>query len=195
MEAGFLRKSRRGGFEITRLGSLMLSRLEDLGFVNFNAGYFERHEVGVLPPGLDIISIMRQCDRNEDTMRTVNSILRIYAEARDWMCCMADEFSDAMVSVHAGKLDHGVGLRLITTAGRRVPSEYSEPAAGGVNARSMKRVPLFMSFSEREALLCLRLQGGGIDYSVSFSSADDAFVGWCATVFDHYWERARDLTL
>ncbi len=192
---GFIKRNRDGSFEITRLGCIMMNRLDDFEFISFHGSYFEHHDVSDIPTGFDMFQMLRKCQLLNETMSTVNAILRINAESRDFINCIMDEFNDAFVSIQIEKLGSGLAINMLTRPGIRIPSEYIENRNMGIIMRKIQKVPFFLIGSEREALICLKESGGRMDYSMAFISSDSRFLEWCGELFEHYWVRGKDLGL
>jgi len=195
VNSGFLKRNRTGHFELTRLGGLLLDRMDDFEFISFHDRYFERHDATGIPMGFDMLSMLRRATVLDETMAVVNAVLRINASSRTYVNCILDEFNDALVTMQAEKLRDGLELNILTRPGRPVPFEYTELRHTGIHFRTVAKLPMFMIASEKESLICLRSANGRTDYSMAFVSEKSEFLDWCDALFWHYWERGKDVGL
>jgi predicted transcriptional regulator len=195
VDSGFLKRNRAGHFELTRLGGLLLDRMDDFEFISFHDRFFERHDITGIPAGFDVFPMLRRTTILEETMAVVNAVLRINAGSGEYVNCILDEFNDALVAVQTEKLRDGLELNILTRSGRAVPSEYVEHRHAKLNIRTMAKLPIFMIASEKESVLCLRGSNGRTDYSMAFVSGKPEFLDWCEALFWHYWERGRNVGL
>lgn len=195
LDIGVLKKNRDGSFEITRFGKLILERLDSLEYTVSNSQYFERHDMEMIPPGFDAVSMLQRTEKIEGAMDVFNAILRVNIGAHHFINSIQAEFSDALILAHVEKLRSGVELNMLVKGGKRLPTEYMDNRAAAISVRAAETIPYFYTANESEALVCFNGPGNKIDYSVGFRSSDPAFLEWCDVLFDRYWMRGRNVAL
>ena len=195
LDCGTLEKNRDGSFKITSFGNVIIERLNTFEFISRNSQYIGRQDFSSVPLGFDVFRVLRVSEIIEGTMDIVNAIIRISANSKLGLSCMFDEFNDSLVAIQAEKLRQGLEINIITTGGKRLPTEYIDSRMLAIKVRTFGKIPFFLLASETESLICFRTKGGKVDYSIAFQSSKPDVMEWCAALFNFYWLRGKDIVL
>jgi predicted transcriptional regulator len=75
-----------------------------------------------------------------------------------------------------------------------IPENILAASAGvvvkNIEMRGLPEIPAIIAMTEKEAVLCLRLISGRMDYA-GFYGKDPAFLNWAKDLFLYYWDKGK----
>ncbi len=178
-----------GTYTITSYGNLMLQLSAPMNFLLKHREYFLTHDISSLPYQF-INRLGELCGATliVDTMESLNRGQRLFIEMKQFGWGMAEGVvPELMGPVMDRQLQKGIKMRFIIPEVKLPPNPPEVPF---LEARGIAYIPVVIALSEKEALICLRLNDGKIDYS-AFYGTDAAFLGWTKDLFLYYWEKGK----
>jgi predicted transcriptional regulator len=200
VECDVVSKDGSGAYWLTPFGDLVLSQIQGLSFASVHREYFKDHALSDLPANfLCRIGELGSCDLVDDVMVVFHNVERLIEEAEEYIWRLTDRYNMMSLPHLEAATERGVQFRLLQTKGFEYPPEW--PGAGEVMSDSRLKGTLkvkisdsanvFIAMSEKEvAIVAFPSVNDRFDY-LGFTSGDRRFHGWCAEVFQFYWERAR----
>lgn len=188
-KAKLVRKNVEGLFELTALGSLVLSLLSSLKFVSENDQYFLGHDTSHIP--IEFIGRLGELSSGEfgaDVMTGFRIAEMMLQDAREYIWIMSDQVLSNVAPIIVDKMKNGVEFRFISPEKLVLPPGVRP--APGAQRRALPKVEAIILMTEKEAIFCLPDKDGKIDY-VPLIGKDARFHRWCRDLYIHYWERAN----
>jgi len=200
LERDVVNRDSSGAYWLTPFGELVLNQIQGLSFASEHRDYFKDHVLSDLPTNfLCRIGELGGSDLVDDVMLVFHNVERIIDEAEEYIWRLTDRYNMMSLPRLEAATGRGVQFRLLQTKGFEYPPNW--PGVGEVmsDARikgTMKvklsdSANIFIAMSEKEvAVVAFPSANGRFDY-LGFTSRDRRVHGWCAEVFQLYWERAR----
>lgn len=187
--ASLVARQPEGTYTITPYGKLVLQLSSPLGFLLKYREYFSTHNAQVLP--YQFINRLGELDAANyiaDTMESLNKAQRLFIEMQQFGWGMAEGVvPELMGPVMDQQVSKGIKLRFLIPESKLPPST---PNIANLEIRGLPEIPVVIAFSEKEAMICLRLSSGKIDYS-AFYGIDPVFMGWVKELFLYFWEKGK----
>ncbi len=190
-EASLIRRKPDGSYTITEYGRLELHLSASSEFIFKHREYFLNHDVSCLPHQfVNRIGELSQTELTTDTIENFNRVGKMFSEAEEFVWAIGEQALESAGRTVNEKTSKGVKFRFLTPE-RLLLANVSPPAtAQNVEVRSLSDIPAIMAITDKEAVVCLRLIGGGVDYA-GFYGRDPIFLGWAGDLFRDQWERAK----
>ncbi len=187
--ASLVARQPEGTFTITPYGKLVLQLSSPLNFLLKHREYFSTHDALTLP--YQFINRLGELDAATfiaDTMESLNRAQRLFIEMQQFGWGLAEGVvPELMGPVMDQQVSKGIKLRFLIPESKLPPSA---PNIANMEIRGLPEIPIVIALSEKEAMICLRLNGGKMDYS-AFYGIDPVFMGWVKDLFLYYWEKGK----
>src|SRR3989304_5562883 len=193
-EALLVQKHPEGTYAITQVGRLVLHLSSSLEFVSKHKEYFLTHDIWRLPyQFVNRIGELSQTNLVMDTMNCMKIAEKIFREAEQYTWGMREANSvEAMVPVFDEQIRKGVKFKDICPESDlseyRIWSEKWKNIEG--RGLAVSDIPATILLTEKEALICLRFNGGRMDFAGFFGN-DPLFLNWVKDLFLYYWEKGK----
>jgi hypothetical protein len=125
-----------------------------------------------------------------DTIETMNRAVHLFSEAEKYAWAMGEKLFEPLGPAITDQIAKGVEFRFMGCESR-LPNFIRVPgAAPHVELRTLTDVPITIVCTEKEALICLPLTEGRMDYAAFFGK-DQMFVNWARELFLYYWDKGK----
>ncbi|HVP23589.1 MAG TPA: hypothetical protein VMS77_06725 [Conexivisphaerales archaeon] len=190
-EASLVQRKPDGSYTVTEYGRLELHLISSSEFAFRHREYFLNHDVSRLPHQfVNRIGELSQTELRTDTIENFNKVGRMFSEAEEYVWAIGEQALASAGQTVNEKVRKGVKFRFLTSE-RLIPTSVNPPAlTQNVEVRSLSDIPTIMAITDKEAVVCFRLIGGGVDY-VGFYGMDPTFLSWAKDVFFYYWEEGK----
>ncbi len=217
-EVGLIERNVDGRYTVTLFGSLALRQLRSLHFTSRHKEYFGTHDLSRLPDRFvdrlhELEGSQPNYKKRANIMLVANNVARIALESETHVLSLVDEGIMELVlytspdedtaGFFREALNRGVNFRALvpdTFDPERVPEDTLEMYSalyrtGKLDYRAVPSTDVFIHMSEKEVtILAFPDKDGLYDY-LGFEAVDEASIGWCRDLFQHYWERSKPLSL
>lgn len=188
-DADLVEKKVDGTYTITSLGKLATGFLSGFNFILKNGDYFLTHDVNNLPyEFVNRLSELSKAEFCNEAITAFNRVRKIVSNAEKYIWTMAAQVDSSTREPTAEKKAKGLDFRFI------MQEDLAKSFAGSkapvlVASRYIKRIPVTLIATEKEASVVFRSHSGVFDYMGLFGS-DEKFRKWCEDLFLYYWERS-----
>jgi len=207
-DVGLTERSPEGLYSLTPYGELILKQIEGLEFTSRYRDYFKDHSVADLPS--ELVSRLGDLSGGtfiDDVMVTVHRIEETIKNAEEYILNLNVPYIASAFPLIGDILERGVECRFLRTEDLAVPDVMIDDrersidedliqrtsATGQYIERLIDQAPVIMYMSEKEvAILTFSLTNGEFDFH-GFTYADERMHRWCRDLFNHYWERSREI--
>lgn len=192
-----------GNYSLTPYGEASLLLVEEFEFLSKNRGFFKTHTISKIPRGL-----AKQIGELEastiitsplDFFRHTENLIK---ESKEYIWLLASQFPLNSLPAIANAVDRGVKLRVIETRDRILNPDLDALTSEETKAliktrhtplveeRMVDEVNTYMLLSESRSVLAFPSPDLQIDFN-GFTANDDRSLGWCRTLYQHYWDEAE----
>jgi predicted transcriptional regulator len=192
-KAKLLERDPDNHYNLTPFGNIILSELSKFDFLTQNKEYFLKHDLTPLPSYLHWFNSMAEGELIEGTLEISSLIKDFSVKAKEYIHVISDEVMRGMVDIDCKKCDEGVMVKKIYPAGAEIPPEYEARIGENLHIRILDEIPLALKITEENAGVVLLATSGKMDFSVGILGEKEPFRRWVATVFDFYWDKAKQL--
>jgi predicted transcriptional regulator len=198
-ESRLVQRQPEGTYAITPLGKLVLELSSSLEFVFKNREYFLTHDIWRLPRQfVNRIAELSQTTLAMSAMKNVSEGERMAVEARQYMWGLTEEYLWGLTEGHRNRpvvsavdelIHKGVKYKLLIPESQL--RGLRSPRDRNVEIRGLPDIPASIALTEKEAIVCLRLVGGRMDYA-GFLGKDPTFLDWVKGLFLYYWDKGKE---
>jgi predicted transcriptional regulator len=191
-EAGLIEKGADGRYRPTPYGEHATRLLPGFQFLSEHRDHFTTHTLSRLPDEFACrIGDLASCDPPEDVMATFHIVENLIQEAREYVWILSDQILMSTVPLLEEAVKRGASFRLILPRDLVPPDDFKPipEIPGRIERRTLERVDVSITMSEKLARVALPTVDGSMDY-VGFGTKDERGHRWCRDLFLYYWERA-----
>ena len=190
VETSIIRRNPDGEYELTQYGIVSLRLLSSYEFLSRNKQYFLSHDTSVLP--YNFINRLGELSASTFQGDFITSIA--YGEtmmraAEEYVYTIGEQFHVNAPPIIGEKMKLGVVFRTILPE-TVVPPPGFQPAASGVERRTLPKVKFRIFMNDKEAMFGFPTLEGKIDYT-TFVSKDAKFCRWCLDLFNYFWDQGK----
>ncbi|MFB3888484.1 MAG: helix-turn-helix transcriptional regulator [Candidatus Bathyarchaeia archaeon] len=194
-EALLVQKHPEGTYAITQYGRLVLQLSSSLEFISKHKEYFSMHDIWRLPAQfVNRIGELSQVTLIMDAMKGMRITEKMFREAEQCTWGMREGSTvEAMVPVFQEQIRKGVKFRDIFPENDFPAYKTWSEKVRNVEGRGFPAsdIPAVIMLTEKEAMICLRLNEGRMDYNASFYGNDPASLNWVKDLFLYYWDKGK----
>jgi len=200
---GLIKRDDDGRYHPNLYGDLIIKQLDGIIFSTKHREYFTTHSIANLP--LEFIERMGELSGSiyaQDQMVAISRIEAMMREAEEYIWILHDQYFMGGYSIGAEALNRGVEIRSIDPKIYNPPTQLrgevsdrdrktiNDAVANGLcKLGTLKKINIFLQFSEKEAaLIAFPTVDGKFDY-LGFGSSDERVLKWCKDVFKFYWDK------
>ncbi len=198
-EIGLSVKNPDGTHSLTGYGELSLKQIAGFKFTTSHRDYFQNHDLSLLPG--EFISRIGELENSryvDDVMLIFHLIDQMIREAEEYVWRITDRYVITIVPAWSEAMERGIEARLLEPENIVIPPEFNrgEIIAEAVQHqqflnRLLKKVPVFMSLSEKQvAGICFPANDGRIDYR-GFVSEDPTVLKWSKDLYEYLWSISK----
>ncbi len=195
VEAGLLGKSHDGHHSLTPFGDLTLRNVSFSVFTSRNKGYFNEHDLGLIPtPFINRLGELTDSTIIDDVMQVTYNIQKMVEGSEEYVYRITDRYLFNLVKPISDAIKRGVDFKLIEEVDVNYTETYDpavlrEMIPGAVHI--LIDAPVFLAMNEKEVTaLGFRVVDGRFDYH-GFRSSSPEFHAWCKDLFEYYWDETE----
>ena len=187
-DAQLIQKNQEGTFLLTAYGKLLMQLSSSTEFVFKHRQYFLTHDLSKLPQEfINRLGELSETILETDVIASMNKIEKIVKEGESYEYFLGEKALSHMEPVLRAKSASGVKFRFLFP--KKLLPPYSDVwVENNIEGRGISDIPVFLSLTEKEAIVCFPTTGGILDY-LGFSGTDKTFLNWTKELFLFYWQR------
>ncbi len=187
-EAQLIQKNQEGLYYLTAYGKLLLQLGASVEFVFMHRQYFLTHDVSKIPPEfVNRLGELSETSLGADVITNMNKIEKIVKEGESYEYFIGEKALSHMEHALREKTAAGIKFRFLFPKSL-LPPNSEVWIEHNIEGRGLLDIPVFLTLTEKEAMVCFPTLGGKLDY-LGFSGNDKTFLHWVNDLFLFYWEK------
>jgi predicted transcriptional regulator len=192
----FIERNTDNKYQLTSLGSLLLSHISSLDYISKHKQYFKMHDTSPIPHFLknnlgDLQNSRMVVQGYYSTEELVNKI----KDESDFCWIISNEYKKTYSNHIEDLIDRGIDIKVVSSREltERVFRTESEKIKNNIKFRVRDEVDFVLCVNDNFAYIILPEKDGSKSWDMLIYSNDDLFKQWCKQCFSYYWDQSSPI--